>query len=283
MHIVRTASELDEILDSYATQRTSLVPTMGNLHAGHTALLQAAQAAAEHTVVSVFVNPLQFNQVADFNTYPRTEAEDIALLKSYGTDLVFIPNIEEMYSQGEAKTIKAGTLAQGLCGDFRPHHFDGVATVIAHLFTMVKPDIAVFGRKDYQQLCIIKDLVQSLQLDVEILSIPTQRNAQGLALSSRNKHLSDTEMQQAPELYRVLKDIAQTIANDKSITLKSVENLLSAGRKRLEASGFTVEYIEIRQGDTLQEVTDWQGRPLVILVAAWIGTTRLIDNTLLQA
>lgn len=278
MLTLTTVDELQGVRSSQPEQKTALVPTMGHLHAGHNALIEAAKQHASFTVVSIFVNPLQFNDAKDFETYPRTLDEDIAVLEKAGVDALFAPSAEEFYPPGQAVTRKAGAAAQGLCGDFRPGHFNGVVTVLTRLFEVSTPDIAVFGRKDYQQLCVIKDLVQDLGLDIEIIAVATQRDPRGLALSSRNSHLSDKATQQASYLYRTLKGLADSIASVPSYTCADLSSALDAARLDLSDNGFKVEYIEARAADDLAILSDPLAQDFVILAAVWLDGIRLIDN-----
>lgn len=253
--------------------RLALVPTMGALHAGHAALVAAARRSADRVVVSIFVNPTQFAPHEDFAAYPRTEAADLALLARHGTDLVFAPSADAMYPPGEATRLSVGGPSAGLETDFRPHFFGGVATVVAKLLVAVLPDIAVFGEKDYQQLLVVRRLTADLLLPTTILGLPTVREADGLALSSRNAYLSPDERRTAPEIHRALTAAAAAIASG-----GKVEPALAAARKRLADAGFRVDYLELRNAETLAAVADPGREPLRLLAAARIGRTRLIDN-----
>lgn len=275
MRVVRTVAEVRESVSSWrdGKQHIAFVPTMGNLHPGHISLVEIARKIADKVVVSIFVNPRQFDDEEDFATYPQTASEDIQALRSATTDLVFMPPIDEVFSPAGFDIVSAGRLGNELCGKFRPGHFDGMATVVVRLFKIVRPHIAVFGRKDYQQLCIVKNLVRDFGFDIEIVDAPTIRMPQGLALSSRNSRLTSLQIQQASAVYRTLQGIAAGIrASDDAGTL--IAQALDGLRK----DGFRPEYIEVRKADTLSHVATMEERPLVILAAAWLGKARLIDN-----
>lgn len=249
------------------------VPTMGNLHAGHLQLVRAARAHGRTVVTSIFVNPLQFGPNEDFDTYPRTLDADCAQLQAAGCDVVFAPNVTEMYPTQQQIEILPPPFAQELCGAFRPGFFQGVATVVAKLFNIVQPAVALFGKKDYQQLFVIRALVQQLNYPIEIIAVETMRTADGLALSSRNAYLSAVEQLQAPKLYAVLSTVAQQLATG----AHAVSGLEEAARTDLEAAGWSVDYISIRDAVTLL-VPSSATTKYVVLGAAWLGKTRLIDN-----
>ena len=250
----------------------ALVPTMGALHAGHMALVAEARRLATHVVASIFVNPRQFGANEDLSTYPRREAEDARLLEEAGCALLWAPSAEAMYPQGFATTISVAGVSEGLCGASRPGHFDGVATVVAKLFNQVRPDVALFGEKDYQQLAVIRRMAADLDLPVEIVGVPTQRAPDGLALSSRNAYLSVEDRAAASTLPRVLGEAAEAIAAGADI-----ETALEQARARLAAAGFQPEYVELRDSGSLGPV-DRLERPARLLAAARLGGTRLIDN-----
>ena len=263
--------ELAEIRKS--KKKISLVPTMGNLHEGHLSLIKYAQNISDYTVVSIFVNPTQFVAGEDFDEYPRTLDSDIESISKLNVDLVFMPDTEEIYPVNDQASIEVpvSELESIHCGKYRPGHFRGVATVVSKLFDMVKPDIAIFGEKDYQQLLIIRSLVKSLFLPIEIIGLPTVREKSGLAMSSRNNYLSQSDRQRAPMLQECIKT-----------TIKSIKNgvidyvyLEKEAKFFLEKAGFKIDYYSICDRDT------W-GAPinanLVILAAVWLGETRLIDN-----
>ena len=276
MQIIRDADALKrEILalrgESGGT--IAFVPTMGALHDGHMALVAEAKLRADHVVASIFVNPTQFSATEDLGTYPRREAADAALLDAAGVAILWAPDVETMYPDGPEATVRAGSAAGGLDGASRPGHFDGVATVVARLFDQVRPDIALFGEKDYQQLAVIRQLVQSLKLPIEIVGIPTWRDADGLALSSRNAYLSEEERTAARALPRALGEAAAAIEAG-----GDVAEALDKAKARLEAAGFDpVDYVALHDAETLAPMTKLD-RPARLLAAARMGRTRLIDN-----
>ena len=263
--------ELAEIRKS--KKKISLVPTMGNLHEGHLSLIKYAQNISDYTVVSIFVNPTQFVAGEDFDEYPRTLDSDIESISKLNVDLVFVPDTEEIYPVNDQASIEVpvSELESIHCGKYRPGHFRGVATVVSKLFDMVKPDIAIFGEKDYQQLLIIRSLVKSLFLPIEIIGLPTVREKSGLAMSSRNNYLSQSDRQRAPMLHECIKT-----------TIKSIKNgvidyvyLEKEAKFFLEKAGFKIDYYSICDLDTLRAPIN---ENLVILAAVWLGKTRLIDN-----
>lgn len=253
--------------------RVAMVPTMGALHAGHMALIAEARRRAPNVVVSIFVNPTQFGPNEDLASYPRREAADAAMLEEAGCAILWAPDAATMYPDGPETPVRAGPAARGLDGDTRPGHFDGVATVVARLFDQVRPDVALFGEKDYQQLLVIRQMVAALELPIEIVGIPTQRDADGLALSSRNAYLSDEERRAARTLPRALGEAAAAIAAG-----VDVAESLERARKRLVDAGFDpIDYVELRDAATLQPLPTLD-RPARLLGAARLGRTRLIDN-----
>jgi len=256
-------------------KRIALVPTMGNLHSGHIALVTKAAQRADFVVASIFVNPLQFGPNEDLASYPRTLAADQEKLLQAGCHLLFTPSVEEMYPHGMADQtiVRVPVVSEGLCGGSRPGHFDGVSTVVSKLFNMVQPDIAVFGQKDFQQLAVVSALVRDLNMPIQIIGEPTVRAADGLALSSRNSYLTEAQRAIAPALYRVINVIADAIRSGDH----NFEQLLANGKRDLEAAGFRPDYLEVRQAVTLRPALA-EDRDLVILGAAYLGTTRLIDN-----
>lgn len=273
--IVRTVADLRQTISAWrkAGQTIALVPTMGALHAGHIALVQGASELADRVVASIFVNPTQFGPNEDFDAYPRVEAADVEKLAAVGTDLVFIPTVSEMYPENETTRVSVSGVSEGLCGDARPGHFDGVTTIVAKLLCQVQPDIALFGEKDYQQLQVLKRMARDLFLPVEIRGFPTQREADGLALSSRNAYLSPEERQIAPKLNATLHTIARRLEAG-----EDAAPLLASGREELLAAGFaTVDYLELRAADGLALLERADG-PARLLVAAKLGKARLIDN-----
>lgn len=277
MDRIDTVAALRARLRSWQGEPIALVPTMGNLHAGHLSLLAAAQAHARHSLVSVFVNPLQFGPQEDFARYPRTLESDSRALERAGCELLFAPSVAEIYSDGEPATrVRVQGLADQLEGRVRPGHFDGVATVVAKLLIISAPTVAVFGEKDFQQLLIVQRLVADLALPVKIVGAPIVRDADGLALSSRNQYLTAQERALAPLLYRTLSQIAAALragvpGEEQRLALEQ------QGSGQLEQAGFRVDYIAIRDATALSEPTP-ASRSLVVLGAARLGATRLIDN-----
>lgn len=266
-------------------QRIALVPTMGNLHAGHLELVKIAKQHADIVVVSIFVNPTQFGAGEDFDSYPRTLDEDVAKLATVDTDYVFAPSIEEMYPVLPPPTsVLAGAITTQLCGQSRPGHFDGVGIVVSKLFNIVRPDMAVFGQKDYQQLAIIKQLVRDLSYPIEIIGAPIVRAADGLALSSRNQYLSATERQAAPVIHQALQYLAKQLERGEQ-SQQAVQSLLAETHQRITDAGFIIDYLDIKT-DTLESLTNdtvtfnVENKSLMILVAAWLGRARLLDNQL---
>jgi len=263
-------------------QRIALVPTMGNLHEGHLELVTLAKQQADIVVVSIFVNPTQFGEGEDFDSYPRTLDSDVAKLTGVDADYIFAPSIDEMYPVLPPPTsVLAGSIAKQLCGQSRPGHFDGVGIVVSKLFNIIQPDLAVFGQKDYQQLAIIKQLVRDLSYPIEIIGAPIVRADDGLALSSRNQYLTDAERHIAPVLYQELQRLAQQLATGK-LSQKSIKASLAETHLRLTDAGFVVDYLEVKtdQLDSVINVKDSNiaDKRLIILVAAWLGRARLLDN-----
>ncbi|WP_148252548.1 pantoate--beta-alanine ligase [Aidingimonas lacisalsi] len=276
MRIIEDISELRHVLASAkeAGQRIGLVPTMGNLHAGHLALVEAARARADIVVATIFVNPLQFGPDEDLDTYPRTLEADRQALEQADCDLLFIPTADMLYPRGlpsHTKVMVSG-VSEGLCGAHRPGHFDGVSTVVTMLFNLVQPHLACFGEKDYQQLTVIRRLVDDLHFSIDIVGVPTVRAADGLALSSRNSYLSDEERLTAPGLYRTL-----CKARDALEAGTPEQVVLTDACHQLSAEGFTTEYLELRQASDLDEVHPGT-RSAVLLAAVHLGPARLIDN-----
>lgn len=251
----------------------ALVPTMGALHEGHIALVKQACKLADRVVVSIFVNPLQFGPNEDFSRYPRSLKADKALLQKHKAHAVYIPSAKDMYPPGFITEIHVKGLSGILCGIYRPGHFDGVATVVAKLFLQLQPDIAVFGEKDYQQLILLRRMVADLDIPVQIVGVPTLREKDGLALSSRNRYLSRQERKIASALQATLRKVAKKMSANPSAVKKTLE----WGRQELLKQGFTrIDYLECRDAETLQEINI--KKPARLLVAAWLGKTRLIDN-----
>ena len=274
-------SELRLALRPYRTaQRIALVPTMGNLHDGHLELVKIAKQHADIVVVSIFVNPTQFGIGEDFDSYPRTLEEDVAKLVTVGADYVLAPTIDEMYPVLPPPTsVLTGAITEQLCGKTRPTHFDGVGIVVSKLFNIVQPDVAIFGQKDYQQLAIIKQLVRDLSYPIEIIGAPIIRATDGLALSSRNQYLSESERKTAPILQQGLQYLAKQISD----TQQPLDVLLVAARERITSAGFIIDYLEVKTvelTDVDESINNYQD--LVILVAAWLGRARLLDNQLVK-
>ena len=280
MRLISNISTLRQTLTSFHqptaqnSLRIALVPTMGNLHNGHLSLVEQARAQADIVVATVFVNPLQFGEGEDFDQYPRTLEADATKLESAGCDILFAPSADDLFpsSASDITRVIAGSSSQGLCGTKRPGHFDGVVTIISLLFNLVQPDIAIFGEKDYQQLQVIKALVRDLHFPVEVIGAPIVRDHDGLALSSRNGYLSDVERATAPALYRTLVCIKELLEQG-----LSHEQALEEGIRQLDAQGFTADYLELRDRHSLAPATE-STREGILLVAAYLGTTRLLDN-----
>ncbi len=272
MNIINTITELRAWRREAG--RIAFVPTMGNLHEGHLALVREARKHAPHVVVSIFVNRLQFGQGEDFDSYPRTFEADCAKLREAGVDVLFMPDERELYpSVKQDYNVEPPHLQNELCGAYRPGHFRGVATVVTKLFNIVQPDVACFGKKDFQQLQVIKSMVADLNMPIEIVPVDTGRAADGLALSSRNGYLSETERAEAPRLYRELSRIRDALLDGDS----DYAALEAGAVETLRRHGWSVDYVEIRQADTLELAHAGEKR-LVVLAAARQGKTRLIDN-----
>ncbi|WP_370693685.1 pantoate--beta-alanine ligase [Oceanobacter sp. 3_MG-2023] len=284
MMTVHTVSELRQQLRAAkaAGHDIGLVPTMGNLHRGHISLIDAARQRNCFVVASIFVNPLQFNDPSDLERYPRTLEADSQQLADAGCHLVFAPSVAEMYPHGQSiqTHVHVPGVSAGLCGGSRPGHFDGVATVISKLFNMVQPDLAFFGEKDFQQVAVIRKMVEDLNIPVSLVPVPTARASDGLALSSRNGYLTDAERQAAPQLYRTLTRIAQGLQAGEALP-----GLLQQADRDLQQQGFIRDYIEVRDADTLAELDTSElakATRIVILAAASLGKARLIDNILVS-
>ncbi|OYY75025.1 MAG: pantoate--beta-alanine ligase [Gammaproteobacteria bacterium 28-57-27] len=268
-------------LRAHGAGRVAFVPTMGALHDGHLALVKTAREHADAVVVSIFVNPLQFGAGEDFSRYPRQIERDAALLESIGADLLFLPNVASLFPHGqEAQSrVEVPVLSDILCGASRPGHFVGVTTIVSKLFNLVQADLAVFGEKDFQQLAIIRRMVADLNFPLEIIGQPTTRETDGLAMSSRNAYLSDDERQRAPALYATLRLMAEQLRQRHHMGRSDIERLEAEGRAALLVSGFMPDYVAIRRADDLSEPDEGVGdENLVILAAARLGQTRLIDN-----
>ncbi|MGA9855908.1 MAG: pantoate--beta-alanine ligase [Gammaproteobacteria bacterium] len=261
-------------------QKIALVPTMGNLHAGHLRLVERAHDTAEHVVASIFVNPLQFGPNEDFKSYPRTLEADKTKLTTAGTELLFAPSVDEMYAGDREQITRVDVpgLTNILDGKFRPGHFVGMATVVTKLLNMVQPDVALFGEKDYQQLQVIRRLVDDLSLPVEIIGVPTMREVDGLAMSSRNQYLTSSERELAPQLFNTLEGLAQELRNGR----RDFQRLESEAVRKLSTIGMRPDYVAIRAASTLS--APQIGTPdLIVLAAAWLGKARLIDNIQVHA
>jgi len=273
MEIFKTQKDLDFYLDSLRLEgkKIALVPTMGGLHDGHLSLVDKAKSLSEIVVVSIFVNPTQFARGEDFDDYPNTFEADKLLLESKNVDALFLPSKEEIYPHGTASDYKVGAIGQILCGAFRPTHFDGVAQVVKRFFEIVKPDLAFFGEKDFQQLLIIKTLVNNLSLNLKIESIPTQREDDGLAMSTRNQYLSDLERERAPHFYSVLCDARDSILRGNSFPEAKKDAIKTLGKS------FEVEYLEVLDANNLTQI-ETKTTEIIIISAIRFGGTRLIDN-----
>ena len=272
MKIIHTIQELRDWRREAGS--VAFVPTMGNLHEGHLALVREAAKRADQVVVSIFVNRLQFGQGEDFDRYPRTLEQDAAKLAGEGVAVLFAPSEQELYPNvAQQYNVEPPNLQNELCGTFRPGHFRGVATVVAKLFNIVEPDYACFGKKDYQQLVILQGMAADLNFGVEIVPVDIGRAADGLALSSRNQYLSEAERKQAPQLYRELQAVARAVENGN----RDYAALEQQAAANLKQAGWQVDYVEIRHADNLQ-VAHVGDSELVVLAAARLGNTRLIDN-----
>lgn len=282
MLVVTTVAKLRQQIDAWKAQgdKIVLVPTMGNLHAGHLTLIKHAHTCGEKVVCSIFVNALQFERNEDLKAYPRTPEQDLTALQLEKVDLVFMPEHEEMYAEENVpqKDIPKHPLNEQLCGEYRPGFFDGIVEVVARLFYMVSPDVAVFGEKDFQQLIIIKHLAKDLGFPIQIESVTTQREADGLAYSSRNLYLNTEERTKAKFLYEILLAAKTQIESGS----KDFEAIEKQAMQQLSAAGFRPDYVVVRNANDLEPAT-YDTDFIVILAAAWLGSARLIDNLLLQA
>jgi pantoate--beta-alanine ligase len=274
MIIADNITLLKSSLANLQTGKRVLVPTMGNLHEGHLSLIRQAKTYSSQVIVSIFVNPLQFGPSEDFNTYPRTLEKDLTLLRELGVSLVFTPSISEVYPDlADQCQVQAPQIAADLCGIYRPIFFHGVVTVVAKLFNLIQPDIAIFGEKDFQQLHIIRKMVKDLCFPVEIVAGPTVRESDGLAMSSRNQYLTEKERQHAKAIYSALITMKSRLAAGE----KKYQQLIVDADKELTNNFFKMDYIQIRNQDTLEPAT-LEDKTVVILMAGWLGRTRLIDN-----
>lgn len=284
MQVIKSNDQLKEQVSSWRSAGVivGFVPTMGNLHQGHLKLVQHAKQHADKIIASIFVNPLQFTQGADFQNYPRTLDQDIESLKSAGVDALYCPNEASIYPDGMENSTKVivPKLSDIMCGEFRPGHFEGVATVVAKLFNNVQPQVAVFGEKDFQQLVIIRKMVADLNFPVNIIGVETEREESGLALSSRNQYLSDQEKTTASQLYRVLSSVVDRVQQRQKDKLPKPSYFLDIEQdaiNQLAELGFKPEYVQVRNADELAP-GNIQNTNLRVFAAAWLGQARLIDN-----
>lgn len=281
MEIVKTKAELKRLLDACRNRRQSigLVPTMGALHAGHVSLVRRCAAENDVCVVSVFVNPTQFNDKGDLAAYPRTPEKDAALLEANGCDIVFMPEVEEMYPEPDTREFQLGPVAEVMEGAYRPGHFNGVAQIVSKLFYAVEPDRAYFGQKDFQQIAVIRSMVSILGLKLEIVPCPIVREADGLAMSSRNTRLSAEQRQKAVLISKALFESRRFVT----------EGSLADARRYVEEAMakeplFRLDYYSIVDGDTLQPVGNWSDSPYIVgCIAVYCGEVRLIDNVIYQS
>lgn len=282
--IIRTVADLRRQTAKWrgAGKSIALVPTMGALHSGHVSLVKLAKKKADRVVVSIFVNPTQFAAGDDLSRYPRDEAGDVATLASLDADVVWAPSVDDMYPAGFSTSVTAGSAAAELEGACRPGHFGGVATVCCKLFSQVTADVAIFGEKDFQQLIVLRQMVRDLNLPLTLVAAPTKREKDGLALSSRNRYLSADERAIAPALYGVISELAADVGAGADIPA----GIVNARRKLLHAGFAKVDYVDVRDAETLEapsETVQESARPLRVLAAVWLGTTRLIDNVAVVA
>jgi len=277
MEVIQSKTELKEQLIEWRQhdEHVAIVPTMGNLHAGHVSLIELAREHAERVVVTVFVNPTQFAEGEDFEDYPRTLERDKRRLQTVNTDVVFVPEVDTLYPFGwqNATSVTVPGLTENFCGSFRPGHFDGVTSVVARLFALVQPDVAVFGQKDYQQQLVIRRMVDDLGLPITIITAPTIREDDGLAMSSRNAYLSDDERALAPKIHEAIEIAGEALQSGK----RNFEELENLAADALSEAGFKVEYVAIRRALDLS-IPNRDCDELVVLVAAQLGKARLIDN-----
>ena len=273
--IANTVASLRKTVKEWRSrdEKIVLVPTMGALHEGHLSLVEMAKRMSGRTVVSIFVNPTQFAPSEDFDSYPRERVKDLEKLARLNVDLVFAPSREEVYGEDFSTHVTVEGLSEGLCGASRPHFFRGVATVVAKLLNQCRPDTAIFGEKDYQQLLIIRRMARDLDMNVEIIGGPIIREDDGLALSSRNAYLTSEQRKKAPLLYSTITEIAAALGKG-----EKTHCLLDKGRQRLTQAGFDVDYLEVRNAGTLAPVTGRVREPARVFAAAMLGKTRLIDN-----
>jgi len=277
MDQANSVTELRQYIQHWKDHKRSIafVPTMGNLHQGHLSLIEKGQSLCDKSICSIFVNPMQFGPNEDFNHYPRTLNRDIELLESVGCDLVYMPTASELYPQGleNISQIIVTDLTESFEGAHRPGHFTGVATIVAKLFNIVKPNISVFGKKDYQQYCVIRKMTRDLNLDVEIIGQETSREPSGLATSSRNQYLDEKQKSKAALIYQTLRDAADKIIKGENDFAIIEKNAIDS----LNQAGFETDYFSVCNADTLKPATN-ENRKLVVLVATRLGDTRLLDN-----
>ena len=275
MVVCTTITELREVITRSKQEHkvTGLVPTMGALHQGHLALVDKCKSSCDFTAVSIFVNPIQFNNEDDFNNYPSTTDHDLELLKNAGVDVVFLPSATEMYQKNSSLTMNFGFLESSMEGAHRAGHFSGVGVVVSKLFNLLQPDKAFFGQKDLQQLAIIKSLVKALNFPVEVIGVPTVRESSGLAMSSRNTRLSDTEKDKAASIYQALNDLRREIQAGTPFSTIKNDALI-----KLNNNGFDVEYLELVDADSLMSLQSKADSKVALCIAANLGSVRLIDN-----
>ncbi len=277
MRTVTTIAEVRAHVGRWHDEKQGVVfvPTMGNLHAGHLSLIEAARQHGDKFVASIFVNPMQFGPNEDFAHYPRTPKQDADMLERAGCDLMFMPDVGEIYPNGadQATRVEVPGISDILCGEFRPGHFEGVATIVAKLFHIVDPDVAIFGEKDYQQLTVIRRMVADLCLRVEIVGAPTVRESDGLAMSSRNQYLDESQRKIAPAIYRQLTQAVEALRSG----VRDYTRIETAGRAALDGAGLRTEYFSVRDARTLASARP-DTKHFVVLTAARLGKARLIDN-----
>ena len=271
MHVIHTQKELVETLKKLTN--IAFVPTMGNLHEGHLKLIEEALKKTKYVVVSIFINPLQFNSKDDFKNYPRTLDEDLLMLQKLDVPFVFVPSKEDIIDSSQTIEIHLSDIANDLCGRFRPGHFNGVATIVCKLFNLIQPELAFFGRKDFQQLFLIKELVKQLNYPIHIIAIDTVRHKDGLAKSSRNNLLSKEDRKKAPQLFELMSAMKEKVMQ-KKLSFKEIE---ADAERLLNASGWIVDYLAIRSAQSLKTPVHNE-KQMVILGAATLGSVRLIDN-----
>ncbi len=271
MHVIHTQKELVETLKKLTN--IAFVPTMGNLHEGHLKLIEEALKKTKYVVVSIFINPLQFNSKDDFKNYPRTLDEDLLMLQKLDVPFVFVPSKEDIIDSSQTIEIHLSDIANDLCGRFRPGHFNGVATIVCKLFNLIQPELAFFGRKDFQQLFLIKELVKQLNYPIHIIAIDTVRDKDGLAKSSRNNLLSKEDRKKAPQLFELMSAMKEKVMQ-KKLSFKEIE---ADAERLLNASGWIVDYLAIRSAQSLKTPVHNE-KQMVILGAATLGSVRLIDN-----